>query len=147
MCCSLDLCELQAGRIEVSSTVGKGSIFRCFITARSVDPGTHADQKPAAVVEGITSPNAARGAAPKVFLSKNGAEEKPLNGFTILCCEDNQINRTVLRRQLDKEGCDEILLACDGKEGVDLLMARKPGTIDCVLMDIEVRRPPAPYSI
>ncbi|GAA5868815.1 hypothetical protein JCM3774_003906 [Rhodotorula dairenensis] len=133
-----NLCELQAGRIEVSSTVGKGSIFRCFITARSVDAGTHADQKPVAVIEGITSPNAARGAAPKVFLSKNGTEEKPLSGYTILCCEDNQINRTVLRRQLDKEGCDEVLLACDGKEGVDLLMARKPGAIDCILMDIEM---------
>lgn len=51
--------------------------------------------------------------------------------------QDNQINRTVLRRQLTKEGC-EVLLACDGQEGLDQLQSRADGTIDCVLMDIEV---------
>lgn len=84
-----DLCELQAGRIEVSSTVGKGSIFRCFITARSVDAGpTEGAEKPVPVIEGITGPNAERGAAPKVFLSGGDDGTKaPLSGLKILCCE------------------------------------------------------------
>ncbi|GAA6029574.1 hypothetical protein JCM8097_000945 [Rhodosporidiobolus ruineniae] len=134
-----NLCELQAGRIEVASTVGKGSIFRCFITARSVDAGLpHDHEQPVAVIEGITAPNASRGAAPTVYLAKPGQNSTPLQGLTILCCEDNQINRTVLKRQLTKEGCDEILLACDGQEGLDIFNSREAGSIDCILMDIEM---------
>ncbi|GAA5908040.1 hypothetical protein JCM6882_000208 [Rhodosporidiobolus microsporus] len=134
-----NLCELQAGRIEVASTVGQGSIFRCFITARSVDAGlAHDHPTPVAVVEGITAPNAARGAAPTVYLARPGENSTPLQGLTILCCEDNQINRTVLKRQLSKEGCEDVLLACDGQEGLDLLNSRQPGEIDCILMDIEM---------
>ncbi|GAA5937240.1 PAS domain-containing hybrid sensor histidine kinase/response regulator [Sporobolomyces koalae] len=140
-----NLCELQAGRIEVASTVGEGSIFRCFITARSVDRGLAKDDSRAIpVIEGITAPNASRGEVPRVFLSKNDGDigtpgdSAPLSGLRILCCEDNQINRTVLKRQLVKEGVREVLLACDGQEGIDMLYARDPGSIDCVLMDIEM---------
>ncbi|CEQ40499.1 SPOSA6832_02119, partial [Sporobolomyces salmonicolor] len=129
-----NLCELQAGRIEVASTVGQGSIFRCFITARSVDVGLAAhDNRAVPVIEGITAPNAARGEAPRVFLSKAEEENAPLNGM-----KDNQINRAILKRQLTKEGCGEVILACDGQEGIDTLYERPPGEIDCVLMDIEM---------
>ncbi|GAA5888315.1 hypothetical protein JCM5296_003285 [Sporobolomyces johnsonii] len=134
-----NLCELQAGRIEVASTVGQGSIFRCFITARSVDIGLPAnDSRAVPVIEGITAPNAERGEAPRVFLSKADEENAPLSGMKVLCCEDNQINRSVLKRQLTKEGCGEVLLACDGQEGIDMLYERPPGEIDCVLMDVEM---------
>ncbi|BGP46989.1 hypothetical protein JCM10450v2_002841 [Rhodotorula kratochvilovae] len=133
-----NLCELQAGRIEVSSTVGKGSIFRCFITARSVDAGPDKEDKPAPVIEGITGPNAERGAAPRVYLSDGGEKSAPLRGMKVLCREDNLINRTVLRKQLAKEGCEEVLLACDGQEGINLLEQQPAGAVDCVLMDIEM---------
>ncbi|GAA6050047.1 hypothetical protein JCM3770_001931 [Rhodotorula araucariae] len=133
-----NLCELQAGRIEVASTVGKGSIFRCFITARSVDAGPDKADKPAPVIEGITGPNAVRGAAPRVYLSDGSEQNAPLRGFKVLCCEDNLINRTILRRQLAKEGCDEVLLACDGQEGINLLRKQPAGAVHCVLMDIEM---------
>ncbi|GAA6018404.1 hypothetical protein JCM10207_000881 [Rhodosporidiobolus poonsookiae] len=134
-----NLCELQAGRIEVASTVGKGSIFRCFITARSVDTGPAAkDLSSLPVVEGITGPNAHRGETPKVYLATLGEDKKALAGLTVLCCEDNQINRTVLKKQLNKEGCAEVLLACDGQEGLDILNSREAGAIDCILMDIEM---------
>ncbi|GAA5988801.1 hypothetical protein JCM11641_004857 [Rhodosporidiobolus odoratus] len=134
-----NLCELQLGRIEVASTVGKGSIFRCFITARSVDAGpskkSEVDSLP--VVEGITGPNAHRGETPRVYLASIDIQA-PLSGLKVLCCEDNQINRTVLKRQLTKEGCSEILLACDGQEGLNVLNGLEPGDVDCILMDIEM---------
>ncbi|BGP14900.1 hypothetical protein JCM10213v2_002855 [Rhodosporidiobolus nylandii] len=134
-----NLCELQAGRIEVASTVGKGSIFRCFITAQSVDAGpSERSDEALPVVEGITAPNAHRGQMPKVFLAKPGEAGASLSGMKILCCEDNQINRTVLKRQLEKEGCEDVLLACDGQEGLDILNQQQPGDIDCILMDIEM---------
>lgn len=44
----------------------------------------------------------------------------------------------MLRRQLVKEGCEDVLLACDGKEGLELLASRPSGSVDCILMDIEV---------
>ncbi|BGO98411.1 hypothetical protein NBRC10513v2_002806 [Rhodotorula toruloides] len=128
-----NLCELQAGRIEVASTVGKGSIFRCFITARAVDnPDAYQDHQ-ASFSEGYGGPVGGL----KMTVGQRKGEDAPLKGLTILCCEDNQINRTVLRRQLTKEGC-EVLLACDGQEGLDQLQSRADGTIDCVLMDIEM---------
>lgn len=84
----VDLCELQAGRIEVASTVGEGSIFRCFITARSVDRGLKQDDSRAIpVIEGITAPNASRGEVPRVFLSKPEEDSAPLSGVKVLCCE------------------------------------------------------------
>ncbi|GAA5852003.1 hypothetical protein JCM9279_007055 [Rhodotorula babjevae] len=132
-----NLCELQLGRIEVASTVGKGSIFRCFITARSVDAGPSSSSEELAVVDGIDAPNAERGRAPTIFLAKPD-ESLPLKGLTILCCEDNEINRKVLRRQLAKEGCDNILLASDGQEGLDILKKQPDGKVDCILMDIEM---------
>jgi len=46
--------------------------------------------------------------------------------------------QTVLKRQLVKEGVTEVLLACDGQEGIEMLYQRNVGEIDCVLMDIEV---------
>jgi len=83
-----DLCELQAGRIEVASTVGEGSIFRCFITARSVDRGLKQDDSRAIpVIEGITAPNASRGEVPRVFLSQPEEGSAPLSGLKVLCCE------------------------------------------------------------
>lgn len=83
-----DLCELQTGRIEVASTVGEGSIFRCFITARSVDRGLKQDDSRAIpVIEGITAPNASRGEVPRVFLSNPEEASAPLNGLKVLCCE------------------------------------------------------------
>jgi CheY-like chemotaxis protein len=44
-----------------------------------------------------------------------------------------------LRRQLQKEGCSEVLLAVDGREGLDILNTRPSGQVHCILMDIEVR--------
>ncbi|KPV77318.1 uncharacterized protein RHOBADRAFT_51196 [Rhodotorula graminis WP1] len=132
-----NLCELQMGRIEVASTVGQGSIFRCFITARSVDAGPSHSSDVLPVVDGIDAPNAERGRAPTIFLAKPD-ESLPLKGMTILCCEDNQINRTVLKRQLAKQGCEHILLACDGQEGLEILKKQPDGKVDCILMDIEM---------
>lgn len=97
----LDLCELQGGRIEVASTVGKGSIFRCFITARSVEAGPTSSDSALAVVEGITGPNADRDQTPKVLLRQGDKDEKPLSGMTVLCCEVHFALTCPLRVRLD----------------------------------------------
>jgi len=53
---------------------------------------------------------------------------------TLLLVEDNDLNRDMLSRRLDKMGY-EVLLAVNGQEGIDMTRARAP---DLVLMDISM---------
>lgn len=66
--------------------MGKGSTFRAFITARSVDAGLPPEEsaEKVPVVEGVK--NAGSNSVAKVVLSKTVATTT-LEGMTILCCE------------------------------------------------------------
>ena len=50
----------------------------------------------------------------------------------ILIVEDNEMNRDMLSRRLTRRE-HEVLLAMDGKEGIDMMKSEKP---DIVLMDM-----------
>jgi CheY-like chemotaxis protein len=52
----------------------------------------------------------------------------------ILLVEDNELNRDMLSRRLGKRGF-EVLLATDGREGVELARAHAP---DLILMDMRL---------
>lgn len=52
----------------------------------------------------------------------------------ILLVEDNELNRDMLSRRLEREGF-EVLLAVDGEEGVELALAEMP---DLILMDLSL---------
>ena len=52
----------------------------------------------------------------------------------ILLVEDNEMNRDMLARRLSRRGF-EVLLAVDGREGVDLAAAEQP---DLVLLDLSL---------
>ncbi|KAI5476809.1 histidine kinase [Pseudohyphozyma bogoriensis] len=130
-----NLCELQLGRVEVKSVQGQGSIFRCFISARSVDAGgSTSHETRSARTEGITG--SLRAASPSSHPPQSPSDAPPKHGKVILCCEDNLINRTVLKKQLVKAG-HEVVLACDGKEGLDALAEKRERPIELILMDIE----------
>jgi two-component system, cell cycle response regulator DivK len=53
---------------------------------------------------------------------------------TILIVEDNEMNRDMLSRRLEKRGF-HIILALDGQAGIDAATARKP---DLILMDLSL---------
>jgi two-component system, cell cycle response regulator DivK len=53
---------------------------------------------------------------------------------TILIVEDNEMNRDMLSRRLEKRGFN-IILAFDGQAGIDAAAARKP---DLILMDLSL---------
>ncbi|EFM10704.1 response regulator receiver protein [Paenibacillus curdlanolyticus YK9] len=53
---------------------------------------------------------------------------------TILLVEDNELNRDMLTRRLNRKGF-QILTAEDGKEGVDLAIQHRP---DLILMDLSL---------
>ena len=53
---------------------------------------------------------------------------------TILIVEDNELNRDMLSRRLQRSGY-EVLLAVDGEDGLDVARAKAP---DLVLMDMSL---------
>jgi len=53
---------------------------------------------------------------------------------TILIVEDNEMNRDMLSRRLEKKGFD-ILLAIDGEMGIELTRSKMP---DLILMDMSL---------
>lgn len=52
----------------------------------------------------------------------------------ILLVEDNEMNRDMLSRRLQRKGY-EILIAVDGEEGVEMAFSQKP---DLILMDMSL---------
>ncbi|MCB9507703.1 MAG: response regulator [Myxococcales bacterium] len=52
----------------------------------------------------------------------------------LLLVEDNEMNRDMLRRRLEKRGFD-VSLASDGREAVDVARAARP---DVILMDLSL---------
>ena len=52
----------------------------------------------------------------------------------ILLVEDNEMNRDMLSRRLRKRG-HEVLIAVDGQQGIDMVMAERP---DIVLLDMSL---------
>jgi CheY-like chemotaxis protein len=53
---------------------------------------------------------------------------------TILIVEDNEMNRDMLSRRLERKGY-EVLLAVDGETGVEVARAKRP---DLILMDMSL---------
>ncbi|KAF8324461.1 uncharacterized protein EI90DRAFT_3129926 [Cantharellus anzutake] len=123
---SRKLCELMGGRIEVSSEYGRGATFRFFVQGESFIPPI----PPAPAAPGQESKIEVKDPAPV-----------PLR---VLITEDNQINQTVLNRQLRRAGC-LTTLASDGVEAIraikELYTANEEGVgqqFDVILMDCEM---------
>ena len=52
----------------------------------------------------------------------------------ILLVEDNEMNRDMLSRRLERKGF-QVIMAADGQQGVDLAMSEAP---DLILMDMDL---------
>src|SRR5215472_16789421 len=52
----------------------------------------------------------------------------------ILLVEDNELNRDMLSRRLERKGF-QVVMAADGQQGVDLAMSEDP---DLILMDMDL---------
>lgn len=131
------LSELLGGQIEVQTEIGQGSTFRFYIRTRTAPPSWR--------MEGNIASRAITPAAPintptePIFSSKLSDVPRSIpdaDALRVLVVEDNHINQTVLRRQIEKAGlaCN---VASNGEEALALLF--DPGAAyDVVLMDLEM---------
>jgi diguanylate cyclase (GGDEF)-like protein len=115
---SKDLIELMGGKLIVESTVGLGSKFGFSLTFDTVDMSAESSGN--------------ESTSPKL--------EKPSFDGEILVCEDNTMNQWVIRESLSRLGI-KVVMAGDGKEGVDIVRSRKEQggkPFDLIFMDIHM---------
>ncbi len=105
------LVDQMKGTVEVNSQIGKGSAVQITLSLR-VDETRRED-------------------LPKEDRSAWG----DVAGMKVLLVEDNEINCEIVEYILKEAGA-EVVTAKDGKAAVDAFAVSRPGTFDCVLMDL-----------
>jgi len=110
---SNDLINLMKGKVEISSTVGTGSSFR-FSTSFKKSNTT----------------------SPIGIQDRNYTKYKDtsLNNLTVLIVDDNELNRMILKKFMDKWGVNSDSVG-DGKQGLEIL---KTKSYDIVLLDLQM---------
>ncbi|HUM83549.1 MAG TPA: ATP-binding protein [Lachnospiraceae bacterium] len=106
------LVNLMHGRIEVTSTLGKGTEFTVYLTFPRADSKKEPEHR-----------------------AKD--RHAGLKGKKILLCEDNEMNREIATAILQKFGMT-VISAKNGMEGVEKFKASEKGEIAAVLMDIRM---------
>jgi len=107
------LVDLQNGKIEVDSNMGKGTKFTIYLPFK------------------ISNNN-----APEKREARGLKSFEHLKGYKILVVEDNKINQLVVAKMLDKIGVN-VVTADDGLEALE---AFEHAYFDLVLMDIQMPR-------
>ncbi|MEY8298970.1 ATP-binding protein [Emergencia timonensis] len=108
------LVELLGGEIEVKSALGKGTVFKIYLSLEKRE--TSAEEKEERFAE---------------------ASMEVLYGKQILVCEDHPLNTLVVKKLLSKVGCT-VTTAENGQLGLDIFRHSPPETFAAILMDIRM---------
>jgi len=109
------LVDLQNGKLEASSELGKGTLFKMFLPFKALPS---------------TDKTVEKG---KKVISYNF-----MVGKNVLVVEDNKINQLVVKKMLLKIGM-KVTTANDGLEALDAI-EKQQGYYDLILMDIQMPR-------
>lgn len=118
-----NLVELMGGKINVESTIGKGSTFTFELQLKL-------QNKKDGYVDGsnrLENDSSASETDQSEIIKKS----------RILLVEDNPLNRTIAEEILHDEGFESDT-ACDGTEAIDILTKSKINKYSVVLMDIQM---------
>ena len=107
-----ELVNILNGRIEVDSTLGKGTVFTVFLELK-------VDENKKALIENKKEK--------KYYFSRK----------KILIVEDNRMNQEILKKLLERVGITSVS-AFNGQEGVMEFKKAALGTFDLILMDIRM---------
>ncbi len=104
----------MGGELSVSSVIGKGTTFCVCITIPIAKDYIY-----------------------KKELRSIELQEVDFSGKRILVVEDHNVNQMIITKLLRNKGA-EVLLAENGKLGVEEFAASEPGSIDAILMDVRM---------
>lgn len=110
-----NLVDLMHGSIDVSSTVGAGSIFTVTLGFAQTEAGA------------MRSPTA----------SQPSTEAGDFSGYRVLIVEDNEINREISIALFERLGLT-VETAPDGDVAVELFSKSAPGYYDAIFMDVRM---------
>ncbi|MFM1886748.1 MAG: hypothetical protein RL026_1905 [Pseudomonadota bacterium] len=115
------LASLMGGTLELVDTSAQGTHFQLRLDLQ---------QPQGPVADAAAAPGAARAAAAPA----KAVEPRHRGKSTVLAVDDNILNQTLLRKQLQRGGY-EVSVASSGGEALGLMLARR---FDVVLMDLEM---------
>ena len=119
-----EIIELMEGKIEMFSSVNRGTTLVIMLKSRS-------SALPKAEIK-LESPTKTM---PSTCVS---SQKDPSKAKRVLMVEDIIYNQEINRRFLEKCGIEEITVASNGKEALDLIVSKKEGFFDLILMDIDM---------
>lgn len=106
--------DKMGGELSVTSVIGKGTTFCVCITIPIAKDYLY-----------------------KRELRNIEIQEVDFSGKRILVVEDHNVNQMIITKLLKNKGA-EVLLAENGKIGVEEFSASEPGSIDAILMDVRM---------
>lgn len=115
-----ELVQKMEGTIEVSSQLGKGSVFQVILPLQ-LHEGDEEQEK-------VTGDDRS---------GSSGKEEIDLAGKKVLLTEDNEINMEIAAEILEACGL-KITKAWNGKEALDIYLSHDPYYFDFILMDMQM---------
>ncbi len=112
------LVQQMSGEIQINSRLGKGTAVTVTLPLQMADIPVNPRETAAALAE-----------HPPVLL----------DGRKILVAEDNTINMEIASEYLNMHGI-QVFQAWNGQEAVDIYSSLEPGTLDAILMDMQMPR-------
>ena len=111
------LVQQMSGEITVQSTLGKGTCITIILPLQIAEAESNETQESQA--------------------SGSQAKTSDLTGLRVLIAEDNDINMEIATEFLTMLGA-EVIQAWNGKEAVDIFRTLDPGSVDVILMDMQM---------